>query len=116
MFLASLSVIMGFGHTQDPRQDSTVTSRVPPEMPDPPSYRVESVALPTLYQSYYPISHSSPHIPTHAKPPCFLQAHLSFGARSPHSIPLPERLPPSPPLPSTSDIYTLLVILLLPIR
>ena len=79
------------GHTLDPRQDSTVTSRVPPEMPDPPSYRVESVALPTLYQSYYPISHSSPHIPTHAKPPCFLQAHLSFGARSPHSIPLPER-------------------------
>ena len=31
------------GHTQDPRQDSTVTNRVPPEVPDPPSYRVESV-------------------------------------------------------------------------
>jgi len=44
---------MGSGHTQDPRQDSTVTSRVPPEVPDPPSYRVESVSLTTLYQSYY---------------------------------------------------------------
>ena len=64
MFLCSgknnISVIMVSGHTLDPRQDSTVTSKVPPEVPDPPSYRVESVALPTLYQSYYPISHIRP--------------------------------------------------------
>ena len=103
MFLCSaknnISVIMGSGHTQDPRQDSTVTSRVPPEVPDPPSYRVESVSLATLYQSYNPISHTPPRITIHAHPPCFLQAHLSFGTRSPHSIPPPERWPPSPPLP-----------------
>ena len=79
------------GHTLDPRQDSTVTSKVPPEVPDPPSYRVESVSLATLYQSYNPISHTPPRITIHAHPPCFLQAHLSFGTRSPHSIPPPER-------------------------
>ena len=60
------------GHTQDPRQDSTASSGVPPEVPDPPSYRVESVALPTLYQSYNPISHTPPHNPIHAHPPSFL--------------------------------------------
>ena len=60
------------GHTQDPRQDSTASSGVPPKVPDPPSYRVESVTLPTLYQSYNPISHTPPCIPIHAHPPNFL--------------------------------------------
>ena len=45
------------GHTQNPRQDSKVTSGVPPEVSDTPSYHVESVALLPLYQSYHPISH-----------------------------------------------------------
>ena len=39
------------GHTQDPPKDSTGISGVTPEVPDPPSYRVESVSLATLYQS-----------------------------------------------------------------
>ena len=59
----SITIFIGPGHTRDPRQDSAASSEVPSEVPDPPSYRVESVALLTLYQSYYPISHTPPCIP-----------------------------------------------------
>ena len=105
------------GHTQDPPKDSTGISGVTPEVPDPPSYRVESVSLATLYQSYNPISHTPPCITIKTQPHCFLQANLSFGKRSPYSIYLSKRWPPSPPLSlSTSDIYTLLVILSFLIR
>merc|ERR1712074_120054 len=51
----------------------------------------------TLYQSYYPISHTPPLIPLQAHPRSLLYTHTSLSTRSPHSISPPKRRPPSPP-------------------
>merc|ERR1711891_69346 len=66
-FRSSWSLVTPRTPNKTPLQDNNF-QRSPTGGPDPPSYRVESVSLPTLYQSHYPISQTPPRIP--------IQAHL----------------------------------------
>merc|ERR1712148_139683 len=66
-FRSSWGLVTPRTPNKTPLQDNNF-QRSPTGGPDPPSYRVESVSLPTLYQSYYPISQTPPRIP--------IQAHL----------------------------------------
>ena len=110
---------MGSGHTQDPRQDSTVTSRVPPEVPDPPSYHVESVPMATLYQSYNPISHTPPRITIHVQPPLLPPSPSLFrrtlSSLHPSNWKVASLSPFALPL-LTYKLFYFLVIISLPIR
>ena len=61
-FRSSWGLVTPRTPNKTPLQDNNF-QRSPTGGPDPPSYRVESVSLPTLYQSYYPISHTPSRIP-----------------------------------------------------